>query len=921
MKKFQIKKIFCTSLCVFTASNFAFAAPRKRGSTTGNKPSTEEQTSTVIEINDKSTDEAEKNEARPIERLFKNPVFASGISSGADAINHSIDSLMESLFYGMLDNKIAWPLTGSSSINLNATRDVFSARSGAYVVVDRLGIGPSYSRELYRYNDIPVTLGAHQSSDVYDIHLRTDPMRVNENRTLSWWRVAVNNWFGVLPILEAVLPPSFNANEMYDPLNRVQSPFTFPLSIESAKSMDIGSIKSYAISGGVNLGIDTAQGMHGFKDQVFTGPNSLDFKLPLSVFRTGEYRINVLKKDTNAVWVGLSDMNRLGQRIETKLGKTYYLLSKTIPLWKGMPAPIFPIDFAIEEAIGDLFSHVYAFDLRNSEAQSAYLEAVHGNFAAAHVSWLRAREDKLDTGVVYFYTKKERRFETSVATGHNVFVKNKRTNRTHSDAEIEITDDTDKYYILEAKEDSDRGQWDMLTGRAEEKISLQADLLVRKVVEKENTENSLKSRYEFVATENPIDLSFSLSITDKFVETEDLAEYLAELRQFTMLATNGVPRFDVREPDLLAKRRRAAYFLQDQGPEQLLHVTPTHLGRFEGYASIKLTNDQLSEIAGKPRGELWLAFCKAFGVTKAKTCSKWEQSLLTRNFYRITSLFSKPMRLVDYKWKTADTVNEVEESIAALKKFNKFKSPEQRQAALREFFATEYPIERVHALLSLLDLSQVPRSIELESQPKGNASDSVKDRFRKINGLRFSGEAAFPPPARYDSNKAIESKFDPANLAFTGSKPVIKKISLYRDDVDERAQKFKAKNKRMKDSDSEHPILIVKLGISKLKSPEFVHVYAKLEQAGKVQLAKLKLFEDVIDIPIANDLDFAGPDRVNVQVRLSGPQSVLANMISEDSLSSGGEFRLTVAASGNSLLWSDEKTLEFRLLNGRLTTK
>jgi hypothetical protein len=239
---------------------------------------------------------------------------------------------MESLFYNLLDNKLNWPLTDAASVNLGFTRDLYTARSGAYVVVDRFGIGPDFSRELYRYNGIPVVLGANQSTDVYDIYLRTDPMRVLDNKKLTWWRSAINNWLGVLPILEAILPPSFNANEMYDPLKRLETPFTFPLSLVSAEAMDIGNIKSFAVSGGINLGFEASEGIRGYKDQVITGPTALDMKLPFTVFRTGEYRINVLKKDSTTVWVGLMDSNRLVQRIETKLGKTYYLLSKTIPL-------------------------------------------------------------------------------------------------------------------------------------------------------------------------------------------------------------------------------------------------------------------------------------------------------------------------------------------------------------------------------------------------------------------------------------------------------------------------------------------------------------------------------------------------------------------------------------------------------------
>ncbi len=214
-----------------------------------------DQTNTVIEVSDSTPDEVEQVSNRPIDRLFRNPVLAAGLISGADAINKELDNLMESLFYSLLDNRLKWPLAGPTSTNLALTRDLYNARDGAYVVIDRFGIGPDYNRELYRYNGIPVNLGASQSSDVYDIYLRTDPMRITENKSLPFWRVALNNWFGALPLLEAILPPSFNPNEMYDPINLIETPFTFPLSVESAKAMDIGSIKSYSINGGINLGV------------------------------------------------------------------------------------------------------------------------------------------------------------------------------------------------------------------------------------------------------------------------------------------------------------------------------------------------------------------------------------------------------------------------------------------------------------------------------------------------------------------------------------------------------------------------------------------------------------------------------------------------------------------------------------------
>jgi hypothetical protein len=53
-------------------------------------------------------------------------------------------------------------------------------------------------------------------------------------------------------------------------------------------------------------------------------------------------------------------------------------------------------------------------------------------------------------------------------------------------------------------------------------------------------------------------------------------------------------------------------------------------------------------------------------------------------------------------------------------------------------------------------------------------------------------------------------------------------------------------------------------------------------------------------------------------IKLSGPSSLLANIVSEESLVNGGEFKLTLSISANGLIWSDEKSLEFRIEGGEL---
>ena len=866
--------------------------------------------STLIEVTDGVDKPASEESSPSVNRLLSNPIFASGLSTGADAINRSIDSLMSSLFYSLLDNNLPFPLTSSAGITLGLTRDVYSARNGAYVVVDKMGISPGYGRELARFNGIPIVLGAKQSTEVLDIYLRTDPLRVSENKTLPIWRASLNNWFGILPLLELILPPSFNVNEMYDPFHRVEVPFTFPLSIETASSMDLGSIKSYSISGGINLGVELGVGIHGFKDQVTSGASALNLSLPFSVFRSGSYRINVLRKDSNTMWVSFVDESRLGEKMALTLGKAYYLLAKTIPYWKGLGAPVFPVDFALEEAVADAFGQVYSYDLREAEAKTAFVEAVHGNFAPSEISWLRAKEDKLATGVSFFFTKKERRFQTGITTGSNVYLTNRHTARTHSDAAIEITDPNGRFHILEAVQDDRQTKWDILTGASEATTSLRASLFVRKVIENDKTKDGMKTRYEFIAEGNPIDIAFTLALTDKYIEVENLNDYLETLSRFTQLKLDGIPEFPIREARLLSKRRKIVYFDNDQSGSHRLHVTPTHLGKFEGYGNVRLTNAQILAIADLPRKEIWMGLCRAFRVTSASNCLLWEKSLFWRNVYRSGFFVSQPLRLIDYRWLEADSVGEIEAAVAALKMFSKEKVPEAKQSALRQLFATEYPLELVEGLLRLTDLHEVPRSVELETQPKGHAAEEIKTRFRKMGGMHFTSEKEFPTPLRYDNSREISNQFEGANLSFQGSKPIIKKLTLYSEEP------LNSKSMKTPAANTLGLQLMTRVSVAKVGTSKKIKVYVKLEQSGQIQLAKLKLIEDVVEIPMFEALDT--PDQVNFLLALSGPNSPFTNILTSEAFSFGGSFRLSMTVSSSDRTWSDEKVLEFKIENDQL---
>src|SRR4051812_38329329 len=170
---------------------------------------TERDGSVVIDYSPKSEEEGALDEPsymQPIEQLLTNPALITSLTSNADAINRSVESVMDSLFYSLLDNERAFKLTEHSWILGSMKRDVYSAPSGAYVVVDRVALGPRYARELTQVHGMPISLGIDGTVEVAQIYLRTDGQRLAEQEGLPTWRRWLNNWFGIVPVLSVILP-------------------------------------------------------------------------------------------------------------------------------------------------------------------------------------------------------------------------------------------------------------------------------------------------------------------------------------------------------------------------------------------------------------------------------------------------------------------------------------------------------------------------------------------------------------------------------------------------------------------------------------------------------------------------------------------------------------------------------------------
>ena len=254
---------------------------------------------------DSTQDKADQYES--VQRLIKNPTLASGFTSGAKSINRTVDTLMESLFYSVMDQTVSTKFTHDLGFDIGYSRNVNETNFGTYIITDSFRLGPSYQKKLLSIGTIPATLSGNGNAIVSNIYHRSDALRAYENNTLPLWRGVFNQWFGMLPVLTNILPPSFNPEELYDPLKYLSTPFLIPNTAEQAKKIPIGSIRRYGINGGINLAADPF--FDSFKkitDE--TSLDDLDIALPISVFKTGSHTISILRKSEHIFWLFVSDV-------------------------------------------------------------------------------------------------------------------------------------------------------------------------------------------------------------------------------------------------------------------------------------------------------------------------------------------------------------------------------------------------------------------------------------------------------------------------------------------------------------------------------------------------------------------------------------------------------------------------------------
>ena len=866
--------------------------------------------------------------APPIEFLFRNPAIQANLSAGVDAINSSVDTLMDSLFYSIMNNDTNFHYNDFIWYNLNFRRRLFSTPAGYYVVVDRFQTGPVYNRVIWNRQNVPITLGVNSAVEAMQIYIRTDGMRIAQDQELSLPRRLLNNWLGLVPALAGILPPSFNQNQLYDPLTEIETPFVMPLSVDKFYSMPVGSIRSYALNGGIRLSPDLGGLVDPATLDMLARIGGIQERIPYAIFKRGEHRINVLRHGDHTAWVGVSDLSRMGQAIQPFIGQRYFILRGALAaeawnhmwMWSGVPLNLLPLNIDIEQSLVTTFDQVYEYDLRNPAAQVAYEAAVTGDFLPSRQRFLDAKEKSLDTGVIFHFSRTQDRYETVGTNGPNVAVFKKERERVLNSSEIEITDSDGKFHMLESALNVNDKKWNILVGDDETRSQQVVTMKVRRVINKEGKNQSEDFTYAFEPGPDPYRLTMTLSIQDKYVDTDNYNDYVEMLRYVTDMPLPAMPHFPRLDAVREADWRRRGYFVAPANQINIGHVPPTYLGRFGAEVAVSLSAFQIDRITSASDDAKWGAFAEAFGINSIE----WSSATARRGFkfqsQWYQAFFAYPLRLFNLRFAELDAIVEATNAIGALNQLRSAKEPLAKLGQFRTLFDTDHPLQIGRALLNLAELAKVSRKVTLSAQPQGTASAAVKAAYGMINGKTYRGGPAFPGLDRYAKARATLSKFYLNQPRESGDRPRIQKIQVIARKIPDSLRTIDhlpdAGNlTKTFDPKLRHAFITFRVDRLSIDSP--LKVFVRVDQAGKLQLGKLTLVEKVIELPPIESLSINRSFN-SFEFYLTGPLSPLSDDEFNEAVNSGDDLLVTMAVSKDGAIWSDERTFSFSLKRGRL---
>lgn len=875
-----------TPLCHCQESNSQKAADDQVEEPT----STPEQSVEIVVDNSEALESEGRDKSlyvQTLDALLSNPALSAGLQSGAGAINRSIDALMESLFYSLLDNEIKVPVGQNTKVAAGYFRDVFTAGARGYVIVDRFKFGPEFAREIGKIGRYPTSLGAEGGIELLDIYLKSDAERIAQDQDAGELQYWVQNLFGLVPLFSSTLPPSFNPLELHDPLRQFETPGVFPADIASFNEMPSHSIRSYQISGVVRLPITLQAIKSDILAAAFDRVSDKLAVIPYTVFTGGSYRINVLKKSESTAWVGLTKIKEVGNEISTVIGDYLYAFSRIIPelTLTGIKTPIFPLDSTLNHKILNQYDHLYEFNIKDPTARKAYLTAVRGDFKDATEL---ARKSK---SVRFHFTRTKIADQFNSKHFNQLFVYNRASTNTSETARIEINDEKGRFNILEGTNFQSKGDWNLLVGEQQSVFTQASELEVLK---------SKDNRITWRNRDNKsVSMSLNLEITDRYTSLKEYAEYVKLLQTFSGINLSDLPNFKQHQLETQQKWKNQVSYSPLTSYHDIPHIPDPVGGSFNARVSVFLNPQDLHYLAELPRQKILEGIKSAFDL-KAKFLNTINNrfSHIYGGAYNGLYHFLRFFTVSSEFLQKATSAHQAFYYHKELKKSSN--SPEDFRDSLMSFFSSNKPELFMKALREWLKGRKYPVNMSIGTKPQNQSDPGIRQLFGSLNGKLIDNGVPFPSTSRYRIAKSKINAFLPNHL-----KDQRKRIHLIRASFSDQSVSDQANLHISIDSDN-FP-----------KNRDEMRVYIKVQQAGKVQFGKLVLIEEILTLPVVHDeIDL---DSATSSFFVTGPQSPFKNFLLQQALDFGGEFRVSLSISTKDYAWSHVTQFTFKYEDGQVS--
>ncbi len=889
---------------------------------------------------DKKSRQPENIYNRRLEEIFSNPSVVSGLNSGADLINQSVDALMESVFYRLLDNERTFAISDLTKITFGLDRQLFSTAFGGYLVADRMRINPNYSVSVYKVGAFPIIFGLDGFYEVGEIYLSSESKRALENEKLPFWKKSLNNWFGLLPFLTRILPPSFNPLELYNPWRELNAPISFPLDHNSFAKMERGTIRTFAMRGTISFSMPIEEGISQLvRDQILT-ETGLIISLPISVYTYGEIRVNILKKDEKTAWVSLTRSRNRAGALRGNIGNRYFVgqgilaflhgnpvLSSFAKSWKGFLIPFNPVIFDYTHSLGVSDQEVYEIKMNHPGGQQAYKMAAKGDFFFMQDTLGKLPKDeqkksKEKMGYSFLLKKIDHEIEKKYARGNNFFVIKRQNERSNRLVESEIKTANETKFELENKVDYSTTYVSTLSGVEEVKLFLETVAPVKRLDKKESGNKSWTDhRYESANPKNPFKMLAQFSLQDRFTDVDDFERYKKIIENILVISLADLPTFPRKDIEGLKKANELRHFSNPSQEHLILHQIPMPLGKFFALSTIEFSAKQIQEAAMLDRKTILAAVEDVFKDIYGKPIYKTgvfdgsEEAL-----YFIGS----PFRLLNLRPLQLEIPDAVKSFVESLEDVKQFRTIDERIEQLSEIFRSEYPLEVLGALIRLVGTEKVKRKLVFQTSARGNLSEELRRTYESIDGQSFqvlkSSDYKDDDEEEADYKVILKSFFPTDQRAFSGVS--IKKIIFKSSPVEEKVfvkNKSKRKNKKSKtqeilNSENLRSDLELTIDVESEKEAAKYKTYIRIEEAGRLLVGKFRIVDQIIELP-AKDLS---ENNVRLNMFLSGPRSLINSFYWDKIIQNQGKFHIYVSVSPDGRMWSQEKSFGVEIRSGKI---